>query len=298
MKSKASLLMLLAWSIVTLIWWGIAFYPSPNSANWIQVARDVCFGVADNGLPQTYGWIMLVMAPLACLSVIVACWKNDLIQSFKQLHKSKLGLIAVPLILSFVLIEYTWVQEKLDYAKELKNIGKINTMSDFPDDYYQANKEVKDFKLIDQNGEQVSLRDFSGEIKILTFAFAHCQTVCPLLVTRALDAIKELDNVKLLIITLDPWRDTPRALPFLAKKWRLPSQAHVLSGEVNVVNDVIKSFGVPTKRSDKNGDIEHPAVTYIINGDNKISYILNNASTKWLKQAVQRIKTETVVARE
>lgn len=297
MKNRTALIMLFVWSIVTLVWWGIAFYPSPNSLAWLQVAREVCFGVTDTGLPQTYGWIMLIMAPIACLSVLIVGWKNDIILSLKNLHSSKVSLIILPVIFSLIFLEYTWVRDKLNYAQELKNINNISTNSNFPKDYYKSDKTTKDFELIDQSGNLISLSGFKGKTVMLTFAFAHCQTVCPLLVTRAVDALKALNdpNVKLLIITLDPWRDTPGSLPFLAEKWMLPDSAYVLSGEIEKVNAVIESFGVPTNRSQKDGDIQHPAVTFIINKNNKISYILNKASTKWLKQAVKRIQTETIV---
>lgn len=296
-RDKAALIMLFIWSIVTLIWWGIAFYPSPDSLAWLQLAREVCFGVADTGLPDTYGWIMLIMAPLAFLSVLIVGWKKELILGLKTLHTTRVGILLIPILLSLVYLEYTWVNNKLRYAEELENIGKINTNSNFPKDYYKSNKSIIDFELIDQNGNIISISDFKGKTVMLTFAFAHCQTVCPLLVTRAIDALKSLNdpNVKLLIITLDPWRDTPRSLPFLADKWKLPDSAYVLSGKIDKVNAVIKSFGVPTKRNENDGDIQHPAVTYIINKNNKISYILNKASTKWLKQAVKRIQTESVV---
>ncbi|MCH2535546.1 MAG: SCO family protein, partial [Bdellovibrionales bacterium] len=152
----------------------------------------------------------------------------------------------------------------------------------------------------DQHGETLSLDKFKGQVKILTFAFAHCQTVCPLLVTKALQASKSFKNktVPVLIITLDPWRDTPKSLPFLAKKWNLPDSAHVLSGEIKTVNKVIESFGVPTKRNEKDGDIQHPEVSFIIDQNNKIAFILNKAPTKWLIQAVKRVQAEIVVFRD
>jgi len=135
-----------------------------------------------------------------------------------------------------------------------------------------------------------------GQTVVLTFAFAHCQTICPRIVTQAVAAMKDLPegDARLVIITLDPWRDTPSALPLLAKKWKLPANAHILSGAVAAVTKTLDLYKVPWSRSEQNGDIAHPALTYVISPTGKIAYTFNNTPPRWLFQAVQRLKNVRV----
>src|SRR5690606_31407457 len=94
-----------------------------------------------------------------------------------------------------------------------------------------------------------------------------------------------------LVVTLDPWRDTPKALPFLAKKWELPEYAHVLSGPIDEVLSVLEKYHVPYERNELTGEVTHPALTYIIQKGDTIAYMFNNVPKHWLIQAVQRLES-------
>lgn len=297
---KGPLIYLSFWCLVTLAWWGLAFYPSAPTTGWVEVARKVCFGVLDNGLPDTYGWLLLIFAPSAFLLVLVVTWKKDLLYGIIDLTKQKLGVLGLVILAGLVFLEATWVIKKFDYARQISFVAYASESNlDLPEDYFRTKKKLPNFSLIDQHGNRISPLNHKGEILILTFAFAHCQTVCPMIVRTAVDAFEKVadPNVRLLIITLDPWRDTPAALPSLAKKWDLPSNAHVLSEKIDVVNAVIESFSIPAKRSDSNGDIQHPALTYVIDQDGYIAYTFNNASVKWLEQAISRIRNSHVTSK-
>ena len=51
----------------------------------------------------------------------------------------------------------------------------------------------------------------AGRPVVVTFAYAHCTTICPVIVSEVLGARDKLALHKpvVLIVTLDPWRDTP-----------------------------------------------------------------------------------------
>ena len=72
--------------------------------------------------------------------------------------------------------------------------------------------------LTDQCGREVTLESFRGRPVLVTFAYAHCETVCPLVVADVLAARAPLarDPPAVLIVTLDPWRDTPSRLASIA----------------------------------------------------------------------------------
>jgi protein SCO1/2 len=123
----------------------------------------------------------------------------------------------------------------------------------------------------------VNLADFRGTPVLVTFAYAHCRTVCPLTVKHALRAREELLGSRaepvVLIVTLDPWRDPPSRLPAMASNWGLPDRgAWVLSGSVQAVEAVLDSWNVPRSRNTTTGEVTHPFLLYIVDREGRLAY--------------------------
>ena len=57
-----------AWFAITGAWWALAFAPLPVAEAWLASARTVCFGTLPNGLPEPWGWMLLLLAPAAILA--------------------------------------------------------------------------------------------------------------------------------------------------------------------------------------------------------------------------------------
>jgi protein SCO1/2 len=146
----------------------------------------------------------------------------------------------------------------------------------------RVNDPAPSLSLGDQSGRTVTLQSFLGRPVIVTFAFAHCETVCPLIVSDVLAARRQIDGVPppVLIITLDPWRDTPSRLPSIARTWGLDADtgAHVLSGPTGAVERTLNSWRVPRTRNQKTGDISHPSIVYVIGADGRIAFVVNGGA--------------------
>ena len=99
----------------------------------------------------------------------------------------------------------------------------------------------------------------------------------------------EPQQVEVLVVTLDPWRDTPRTLPTLANGWNLGANAHVLSGPVDDVMAVLDQYNVPRQRDEKTGDVTHPALVYVLDKNGDLAYGFNNPNADWLATAVERL---------
>jgi protein SCO1/2 len=134
--------------------------------------------------------------------------------------------------------------------------------------------------LIDQTGQTVALESLRGRPVLITFAYAHCTTVCPLMVSEAMAARRQLGDraPHLLVMTLDPWRDTPSRLPSIAKSWGLDADAHVLSGVPDEVERTLNAWRVPRTRNTKTGDILHPSIVYVVGADGRIRYVVNGSA--------------------
>jgi protein SCO1/2 len=74
----------------------------------------------------------------------------------------------------------------------------------------------RDFQLTDHNGTPRTLADFRGKVLVVFFGFTHCPDVCPTTLAELARARKQLgadaDRVQVVMVTVDPERDTPRLL--------------------------------------------------------------------------------------
>jgi cytochrome oxidase Cu insertion factor (SCO1/SenC/PrrC family) len=286
--------LLVIWIISTMSIWALAFYqPETVDKNWLARAQYVCFGTMEDGLPNAGGWLLLTLAPLFFLVSAFVAMGRELNESFYSFLDLKHGKFLAILVLILFVAEASWATGQIAKRLEIKNADyKPKENNRLPENYPQTSDPAHEFELINQNGENISLASLSGKIVILTFAFAHCKTVCPAIINTTTSALSKFpkDKVELLIITLDPWRDTPSSLPSLAKKWHLTSNAQILSGEIEDVNSVIEKYNVYAERNTKDGDITHPPIVYVIAPGNKLAYVFNNPTVGWLTDAAGRIK--------
>jgi protein SCO1 len=77
-----------------------------------------------------------------------------------------------------------------------------------------------DFKLRNQDGERVSMRDLRGDPVLVTFLYTNCDDTCPAQAQTVRGALDELgEDVPALAVAVDPPRDTPQsARAFLAEQ--------------------------------------------------------------------------------
>lgn len=74
----------------------------------------------------------------------------------------------------------------------------------------------RDFTLADHTGKRRTLADFRGRAVVMFFGFTHCPDVCPTTLAELAAAVKTLgadgDKVQVILVTVDPERDTPQVL--------------------------------------------------------------------------------------
>ncbi len=89
---------------------------------------------------------------------------------------------------------------------------------------------------------------------------------------RLRDSGKEAAVPRIVIVTLDPWRDTPSRLSHLADHWGLDAEGHVLSGSVGEVGAVLDAWNVPRERNPTTGDLVHPPLVYVLDAAGRIAF--------------------------
>lgn len=74
---------------------------------------------------------------------------------------------------------------------------------------------ARDVTLTNTAGETVRLGDWRGDVLLVFFGYANCPDVCPLTMARLAGtyrALGEPENLQVILVTVDPERDTPEVL--------------------------------------------------------------------------------------
>ncbi|HUL87291.1 MAG TPA: SCO family protein [Pseudolabrys sp.] len=125
------------------------------------------------------------------------------------------------------------------------------------------------FKLIDQNGNQITDADIKGRPFLVFFGYTHCPDVCPTTlfdVSEMMRALgKDAERTGALFITVDPERDTPAVM----KDYLSSFDPHLrgATGDRAAIDAAEKAYRVYAKKvPTENGDytMDHTALVYLM----------------------------------
>ena len=292
---KWALTGMVAMFAITAAWWALALWPVANAPVWLERTRYVCFGVNDTGLPDTAGWVGLIGAPLGMAMVILVGWLEGIRNLVERARYS------VPVAATFcVLLAGTTAMlggagirvQRAYAAGTIERTRDSRPAAAWP----RLDRAAPPLALVAHDGSNRSLSSLVGRPVFVTFAYAHCVTICPVIVRDVLAAQAALatSHVKpaVMIVTLDPWRDTPSRLSAIARDWKLPEgDSWLLGGSPTQVEAVLTSWNVPRSRNDTNGEITHPSIVYVVDARGRIAFATTGGSDM-LAALVQRLTEE------
>lgn len=288
-RQRGAVVALLAICVVTAAWWTLALWPPGGTPPaWLERTRLACFGAAPGGLPDAGGWLVMTGQPLGMLLVLFGVWGRDLRAGLSRTLGTTWGQLTVGVASAGVAAGLVGVALRL--SSDDAQPFATNTVERLASQLTRISDTVPTMRLVDQTGRVVQLDAFRGKAVLVTFAYAHCQTVCPLVVMDLLDVQKKLglNAPEVVIVTLDPMRDTPSRLPSIAAEWSLGANAHVLSGSVEEVDQVLNAWRVPRVRNAATGDFTHPTIVYVLAPDGRITYV-TEGGTALIAAAVQAL---------
>jgi protein SCO1 len=264
--------------VVTVGWWAGALWPLPAATpEWVVRARAACFGSTESGLPNSGGWILLLGTPPAMLGALWLMGGDELRSGLRALAARRTGRWGMGAVaISLALLCGLAVLRVLDASGRLATAEAAVPPPTLP----RLDRVAPPLTLLDQNSDAIRLEQFRGRPVLVTFAYAKCETVCPLIVHDALAAAAELSDLNpvLLIVTLDPWRDTPARLPHIAAMWKLPADSHVLGGSVEEVEAVLDAWEIARWRDPRTGEVSHPSLLYLVDAGGVIAYAVTGRS--------------------
>lgn len=282
---------LFAWLLITVGWWALALWPLPGeSPEWLTRARSVCFNTTETGLPDASGWLLLIGQPIGMLGILVVGWPDTVRSTFAGLAARGAGRVALLASGAVVVAGLLAAGVRVADARAA-SIIRIQPDATHPEGQPRDGSMPAGLDLVDQTGQRVSLEAFRGRPVLLTFAFGHCETVCPVVVRNANTIRNEMgadERPALLVVTLDPWRDTPARLGHLAGAWELGDDGFVLGGSVEDVNATLDAWEIQRSRDGRTGDIIHAPVVFVIDRDGRIAFV-STGEIRSLAELLERL---------
>jgi cytochrome oxidase Cu insertion factor (SCO1/SenC/PrrC family) len=277
-------------------WWAAALWPLPPGApDWVVRARLACFGNARGELPNGGGWLLLLGSPPAMLAALFILYGDAVRRALGALGARPAGRAAAALFALAVAgtmaasgaraaaaagIAWPATSGLLSAGDAARTAAGAAAPEADPALLRRLDRAAPPLRLTDQHGRAVSLDDFAGRTVLVAFAYARCHTICPVIVQETLAARREAaaavegreGDVVALVVTLDPWRDTPARLPHIAASWAMADGELLLGGSVADVEAALDAWEVPRGRDPRTGEIDHPSLVYVVDREGRIAF--------------------------
>lgn len=110
---------------------------------------------------------------------------------------------------------------------------------------------IDNFKLQNQNGDSVTLKDFEGKLLLVNFFFAKCETVCPamnqFIAQHIYHEFEKDSDIRFISFSVDPENDSPKVLLQYANSFRAqyPQWQFLTGSKHKIYNLAMESFKIP-----------------------------------------------------
>lgn len=138
----------------------------------------------------------------------------------------------------------------------------------------------KALELTDQHGKLRHLEDFRGKAVVLFFGFTRCPDVCPTTLADIAAAVKSLgadaERVQVLLVTVDPERDTPQALAQYVAAF--DPRFIALRGDPAATQRVAKEFRIYYEKRPQGESytIDHSAQAYVLDPQGRLRLLVRH----------------------
>ena len=143
-------------------------------------------------------------------------------------------------------------------------------------------KEIREFNLTGGDAKPFTLESFKGHWTMVYFGYTYCPDICPTSLTdmtrvynRLADRPEITGQLKTLLISVDPDRDTPERLKEYVTYFN--SDFTAATGDADSLSRVAKDFAAYYKvhEPDENGNypVDHSSTFSLVNPEGKIAAI-------------------------
>ena len=138
-------------------------------------------------------------------------------------------------------------------------------------------RPAPDVELRDQDGRRMSSAGAGSQSTVVTFLSSRCVEQCPLigrLLTRVWDELAPAERPRLVVVSVDPWSDTPSSARTFVAHTGWPGEWHWLMGDERTLRRAWRGYAVAVRRTAT--DVEHSAVAYLLDrrGSVRAAYLV------------------------
>lgn len=136
------------------------------------------------------------------------------------------------------------------------------------------------FQLVDQNGKPADETLLKGKWTVVFFGFTYCPDVCPTTLQALAAAQQQLgpkaDKLQVVLISLDPARDTPAQLKTYLASDAFPKGIIGLTGTPEQVAAAAKAYRVYFKKNGEGADylVDHSTAAYLMDPKGRFDRII------------------------
>ncbi len=156
------------------------------------------------------------------------------------------------------------------------------------------------FRLTDQAGRQVSLRQFRGHTVVLAAMDPHCHTVCPVLAGELRTAEQRLDlhgaGAVFIGLNVDPYWNAPRALQAFDLSHGLSSLRHwyFVTGSAGALNRVWQNYHLWVQQFPASKSVNHASYVFVIGPHGHERWLLTGSADRSLSASYSTLITDLV----
>ena len=119
------------------------------------------------------------------------------------------------------------------------------------------------FHLRDQAGNAVGSQSERGHWFVVAFLYTHCPDVCPLIANALGAAMRQLPDLRVLAVSVDPKGDTPAAVRAFLRAHHLSPRFHYLTGTRAQLAPVWRAFHIAAQPG-PSSTISHSAFELLV----------------------------------
>jgi protein SCO1/2 len=142
-----------------------------------------------------------------------------------------------------------------------------------------------ELRLTDHDGKPRSIADFRGKVVVVFFGYTHCPDVCPTTLADLASALKLMGNeasrVQVLLVTVDPKRDTPELLKQYVTAFNPAFLG--LRGDAAELTRATRDFhvywSVREGRSADSYTVDHSGQVYALDGEGRVRLLFAPGTT-------------------
>ncbi len=158
------------------------------------------------------------------------------------------------------------------------------------------NHKVGDFKLINQNGELITNKNYDGKIYIADFFFTRCQTICIAMaynMSELQEHFKNDDEIMFLSHSVTPVMDSvPQLRKYADEKGVIDGKWNVVTGDKKHIYDLARKsyFAVLDEGNGDENDFIHTENFVLIDKDRRIRGSYDGTKKENMQKIIEDIE--------